>query len=385
MLMPQPARSIPDKFQVAFSLAGEERDLVRAVAQAVEQELGTSNVFLDEWFEHYIAGDDADLMLQRIYSERCVLAVVCVSQRYGGKPWTKTEHAAIRARYMKARESQDERDRLSILPIRVGEGEVEGILFNTIVPDIRGKTPGEAAKLIIDRLRLIVPSHGGASGVPEWPEQPPAVSWPMADHSEARAAFGQLLTRTASFRLLPVCGPSETGKTHMTNQMLGNALRMPYLDCGRFDFKGTTDMDAEVHSFLQELRVPVPPASARLSERFVHILNALKQRARPTLLVFDTYEAAGEGRDWVEKQLLPSLIRATWLRVVIVGQRVPEPVGAMWEAVSAPVITLQPPPPNDWFLFGRQHKPEITLEFVRQAHQLCGGKASVLSGLVGPR
>ena len=45
----------------------------------------------------------------------------------------------------------------------------------------------------------------------------------------------------------------------------------------------------------------------------------LKQRARPALLVFDTYEAAGEAQDWMEKQLLPSLIRATWLRVVMAG------------------------------------------------------------------
>ena len=41
IFMPKPARNFPDKFQVAFSLAGEERDLVRAVAEAVEKELGS--------------------------------------------------------------------------------------------------------------------------------------------------------------------------------------------------------------------------------------------------------------------------------------------------------------------------------------------------------
>jgi hypothetical protein len=87
----------------------------------------------------------------------------------------------------------------------------------------------------------------------------------------------------------------------------------------------------------------------------------------------------------VEKQLLPTLIRATWLRVVIVGQRVPEPTGAIWGGVSTRLITLQPLPPEDWFLFGQQHKPEITLEFVRQAHQLCDGKVSVMAELLGPR
>lgn len=227
--MPKPARNFPDKFQVAFSLAGEERDLVRALAEAVEQELGSSNVFFDEWFEHYIAGRDADKKLQKIYGEDCVLAVVCISEPYGGKSWTQTEHEAIRARYMKAQASQDKRERLGILEIRVGDGDVEGMLFNTIAPDIRKRSVSEAAQLIIDRLRLILPTVAQAAPVaPDWPEQPPALSWPMADHSEARAAFEHLLTRTATFRFLPVCGASGVGKTHITNQMLANALRMPY-------------------------------------------------------------------------------------------------------------------------------------------------------------
>ena len=130
----------------------------------------------------------------------------------------------------------------------------------------------------------------------------------MADHSRIREAFARLLARDATWRFLPILGPSETGKSHITNQMLANALRIPELACGRFDFKGTTDMDAEVRTFVQELGVPPPPANARLNERLGHILDALKQRARPAFLVFDTYEAAGKAQDWVEKQLLPSLI-----------------------------------------------------------------------------
>ena len=76
------ASGIPERFLVAFSLAGEQRELVRAIALAVADEIGREHVFLDEWFEHYVAGDDADLKLQRIYGEGCALAVVCVSARY---------------------------------------------------------------------------------------------------------------------------------------------------------------------------------------------------------------------------------------------------------------------------------------------------------------
>ncbi len=155
-----PARELPEKFLVAFSFAGEERDLVRSIAEAVEQALGPSTVFLDEWFEYYIAGKDADLKLQEIYGERCALVVVCVSARYGDKPWTQAEYEAIRARLMKSHPSRDRHEEDAILPIRVGEGDIEGILLNTIAPDVRLRPPAKTAELIINRLRLIVPDAG---------------------------------------------------------------------------------------------------------------------------------------------------------------------------------------------------------------------------------
>jgi len=379
-----PTRKLPDKFLVAFSLAGEQRELVRKVAEAVEQRVGSSNVFLDEWYEHYVAGGDGDTKLQKIYGEGCILAVICVSQNYGDKPWTKAEHAAIRARYMKAK---GEKEKLGILPIRVGDGEVEGILFNYIVPDIRKKSISEAASLIVDRLYLIVPPAGEETPTaPDWPELPAALHWPMADHSAVRDAFKTLLTAQPQFRFLPVRGASEVGKTQVTNQMLRYALQTTGLACGRFDLKGTTDMDAEVRSFVQDLEAPVPPASPRLSERLGQILDALRQRKRPALLIFDTYNLApGEVKDWVERQLLQCLIKAPWLRVVIAGQQVPEPSGAVWESVSSPVVTLLPPPADDWFEFSKLNKRDVSHEFVLKAYQESGGKASVMTVLCGPR
>jgi hypothetical protein len=46
-----PPRDVPEKFLVAFSFAGEQRDLVRSIAEAVEAHLGRSTVFFDEWYE----------------------------------------------------------------------------------------------------------------------------------------------------------------------------------------------------------------------------------------------------------------------------------------------------------------------------------------------
>lgn len=383
------SRLLPDRFLVAFSFAGEQRDLVRAVAEAVEKELGRDTVFLDEWFDYYIAGADADLKLQDIYSERCALAVVCVSAQYGGKPWTQAEHEAVRARQMKARSSSDPRERDAILPIRVGEGDVKGIPFNAIVPDIRRKTVAEAAALITDRLNLILrqdaASPAAAKAAADWPETPPPLVWPMADHSGVREAFANLLTRNPPWRFLPVRGASETGKSHITRQMLANALQIPELACGRFDFKGGTDIDGEIRAFVQELGVAAPPPLPQLNERLAGILAALSESKRPTLLVFDTYEAAPQPQqDWVEKELLIRLIRAPWLRVVIAGQRVPETAAAIWGSIAHTVLELQAPPPAEWFDFGKQHRPDLRLDEVETACRLAKNKASLLCQLLGP-
>ena len=161
-----PERPLPDKFLVAFSFAGEQRDLVRSIAEEVEKRFGPGKVFLDEWYEHYIAGDSADLTLQDIYHNRSELVVFCISKPYGNKPWTRVEFEAIRALKMQLSLSTAKSDRHRILPLRVGDGDVEGIFVNTICPDAREKPAAQTAELIINRLRLIRPDldTGSASG-----------------------------------------------------------------------------------------------------------------------------------------------------------------------------------------------------------------------------
>jgi hypothetical protein len=84
------------------------------------------------------------------------------------------------------------------------------------------------------------------------------------------------------------------------------------------------------------------------------------------------------------KELLLCLMRNTWLRVVIAGQTVPDSASAVWATIARAPLQLTPPPPEEWLAFGRPYKPGITIEFVRQAHEFCQGKASVLAQLLGP-
>lgn len=165
------------------------------VAQEVEAILGPSTVFYDDWYTHWIAGQDADLLLQRIYGKKSELVVVCVSGAYGDSAWTHAEHRAVRARLMRAATAEG---RHQVLPVRVGDGEVDGVLFNEIVPDIRDKTPEETAELIVARLNL-VRRHSGP------PPDPPVNG---RSREPVAPGLGELLFRT---RIERPAGPLIAG------------------------------------------------------------------------------------------------------------------------------------------------------------------------------
>ena len=146
------------RFEVAMSFAGDnKRDQVRRVASLLKKQLGDGRVFFDEWYTAEIAGLDADLVLQRIYGRETRLVVTCVCQRYDEKPWTQLEWRAIRALEQNLRDaSTDNVKRLRILPLRFGDGEVDGLYASSIsiVPDVRKDQDQEIADLILERLRL---------------------------------------------------------------------------------------------------------------------------------------------------------------------------------------------------------------------------------------
>ena len=249
-------------------------------------------------------------------------------------------------------------------------------------------SPAEVATQIVERLAL---NEGKprdhytreTTVTPEWPVATPLLDWPVADHSEAQRAFGQLITRDAPFRLLPIHGRSDTGKSHLTKQFLRNALKIPDLTCGRFDFKGSSDMDAELRAFAGRLGVPEPHAGDSVSVQLGQVFGAVSKTARPTLLIFDTFEMAGEAGRWVKDSLLLQIVNAKWLRIIIVGQSVAVPDGEAWAGESAQPIELHPPSPEEWFAYGKSHNssPQFTIELIRSVHALVQGKSSVIAQL----
>ena len=387
---------MPFRFDIAFSFARPHRDKVREIAGLVAEKLGRERVFFDEWYEAEILGDDMDVLLQRFYHEQSLFVLADLSEDYADRPWCQAEARAIRALRFKLDPARDETQRLRLLNARFGPGEVPGDLPTSFPLDGINKTARECADLLLTRLALLrarlalaePPKAVQPVATPGWPAAPPPLVWPMADHTGVCAAFGTLLTQSAPWSFLPIRGASGTGKSHITKQMLANAIRLTGVACGRYDFKGTTYVESEVNSFTQFLEISLPPAKEgqRLTDRFGQILTALKGRPAPSLLIFDTYEAAGEAREWVDNQLLPHLLRCPWLRVVIAGQDVPDPTAAIWLSVARATLPVEPPPPADWLEYGKKNRTDLnlTLADVENACLWAKNKAGLLSQLLGP-
>ena len=73
-----------------------------------------------------------------------------------------------------------------------------------------------------------------------------------------------------------------------------------------------------------------------------------------------------------------------WMRVIIVGQKVPPGSGQAWAKVSAPTVTLTSPTVQEWFEFSQPHRPTVTLAEVQTAHKLAGDRIALLAQMLGP-
>lgn len=144
------------RFEVALSFAGENRDLARRIAIALQDEIGRGRVFYDEWFEAELARPNLDTYIQHLYRNDSRLVLVCVGEQYQSKPWTQLEWNAIQSLERELRDPQaTARPRLRLLPVRIGDGDITGIMQSAIVPDIRNRPIEDVVRLIVDRLNRL--------------------------------------------------------------------------------------------------------------------------------------------------------------------------------------------------------------------------------------
>lgn len=133
-----------EKYHVALSFAGEDRDYVEKVANDLRDQ--GVDVFYDKFEETKLWGKDLYTYLRDIYQNRALYTVIFVSEAYRDKLWANHERESAQARAFA--ESKE-----YILPAKFDEDiEIPGLLKTTGYIKLNDLTPSEFAAKIIEKL-----------------------------------------------------------------------------------------------------------------------------------------------------------------------------------------------------------------------------------------
>src|SRR5215471_14984535 len=144
------------RWDVALSLAGAQRNYVEQVAQALTARGVRCFYDADEQIElwgRYLAEE-----LAAIYAEQAAAVVVFMSADYAERDWTRHERRAALARAVRER-------REYVLPARLDDTPLPGLLSDMVTVDLRTKTPQQFAAMIAAKLATIaIAVRDGGSG-----------------------------------------------------------------------------------------------------------------------------------------------------------------------------------------------------------------------------
>ena len=134
---------MPKKYDVALSFAGEDREY----AEELTKLLTTDGylVFYDRYEEATLWGKDLYSHFSSVYKDQAKYCVMFLSQHYAKKLWTRHERESAQARAFK--ENQE-----YILPIRIDDTEIPGILQTVGILDLREKGIQGVYKALVEKL-----------------------------------------------------------------------------------------------------------------------------------------------------------------------------------------------------------------------------------------
>lgn len=137
------SRSKKRQYDIALSFAGEDRQYAERLA-ALLNAVGC-RTFYDKYEESNLVGKNLYQYLTEVYSDSAHFCVVFLSKKYTEKPWTKLELRAAQDRVF-----IDSHD--YILPLRLDDTPVPGILETTGYLDLRKSSLEDAASAILIKL-----------------------------------------------------------------------------------------------------------------------------------------------------------------------------------------------------------------------------------------
>ncbi|NUU58464.1 TIR domain-containing protein [Paenibacillus taichungensis] len=110
------------EYEVAFSFAGEDRELVDEIADLLRK--SNIRVFYDMYETVSLWGKDLYTHLDEIYRNKSKYCVMFISEHYKQKVWTNHERESAQARSFVEKVEY-------ILPIRLDDTEIPGIRSTT--------------------------------------------------------------------------------------------------------------------------------------------------------------------------------------------------------------------------------------------------------------
>jgi TIR domain len=142
-----PAEMSAKRFRIAFSFAGEKRELVAQVAAILAKKFDEDKILYDKYHEAEFANWKLGLLLQEHYHDHSDLIVVVVCPDYSTKDWCGLEWVAIHGMLMSGKDRE-------IMLCRFEHAKLQGLNENAGFVDLDHKTPEQTATLILERLAL---------------------------------------------------------------------------------------------------------------------------------------------------------------------------------------------------------------------------------------
>lgn len=136
-------------YDVALSFAGEDRPLAEELAKVLTE--NNIKVFYDAYEKAGLWGVELYGHLTDVYKNRAQFCVMFLSEHYDRKLWTDHERKAAQARAF-------DENREYILPIRVDETEVKGILPTVGYLRWHDETAAGIAQMIAAKLNKLKPT-----------------------------------------------------------------------------------------------------------------------------------------------------------------------------------------------------------------------------------
>ncbi len=137
------AESAVVSYDVAISFAGEDRGVAKEIADGLRD--NGKKVFYDEYEKATLWGRDLYSHLSNVYKNKARYCVIVISSYYVEKLWTRHELRAAQARAFE--ENSD-----YILPLRIDDTDVEGLLPTVGYLHLASNSPGEVVSVLINKL-----------------------------------------------------------------------------------------------------------------------------------------------------------------------------------------------------------------------------------------